>query len=61
MAWETQSSETRMVATDYASVAARGLRDALTNFSKANADAIFATSLLLTWLQNEWYEMMTYG
>lgn len=32
----------------------KGLQNALTNFSESNADAVLASSIILTWYSTEW-------
>jgi hypothetical protein len=55
LAWETTSSETRALATNYAGNAMRGLDEALGNYSEANAEALMAACIILPWLQNDWF------
>jgi hypothetical protein len=54
MTWETQSSAARTVASEYISLTVKELREAMTSFSKGNADGILIASLLLSWLHNDW-------
>jgi hypothetical protein len=54
MAWESQSNTARTVASEYISLTAKELREAMANFSKLNADGILTASLMLSWLHNDW-------
>jgi hypothetical protein len=55
LAWISQSSETRNLAFQHGSIALRGLHEGIANFTKANSDAVLASSLLLAWQATEWY------
>jgi len=48
------------MAADYTNLATRGLQEAMNTFSKSNADGILAASVLLSWLQNDWYVDLQY-
>ncbi|KAF2816006.1 uncharacterized protein BDZ99DRAFT_377424 [Mytilinidion resinicola] len=54
LAWISQSSDTRNLAFHHGSIALKGLHEAIANFSKANSDAVLASSLLLAWQATEW-------
>ena len=54
LAWISQSTETRNLAFHHASLALKGLHDGITNFTKHNADAVLAASLLLAWQATDW-------
>ncbi|KAF2461891.1 hypothetical protein BDY21DRAFT_277177 [Lineolata rhizophorae] len=54
LAWVTQSAETRNLAYQHGGVALKGLNEAIGNFSKANSDAILASSLLMSWQATDW-------
>jgi len=54
LAWISQSSETRTLAVQHASIGLKGLHEGIQNFTKANSDAVLASSLLLAWQANEW-------
>lgn len=49
LAWISQSAETRSLASSHGATAMKGLHEAMGSFSKNNADAILAASLLLSW------------
>ncbi|KAF4301367.1 putative C6 transcription factor protein [Botryosphaeria dothidea] len=49
LAWISQSTETRNLAIAHGGIALKGLHEAIGNFSRANSDAILASSLLLSW------------
>lgn len=55
MAWISQSSETRNLAFHHAGIALKGLHEGIANFTKANSDAVLASSLLLAWQATDWY------
>ncbi|KAF2194480.1 hypothetical protein K469DRAFT_547784 [Zopfia rhizophila CBS 207.26] len=54
LAWISQSSETRNLAFHHAGVALKGLHEGIANFTKANSDAVLASSLLLAWQATDW-------
>jgi hypothetical protein len=54
LAWISQSNETRNLAFHHASIALKGLHDGITSFTKMNADAVLASSLLLAWQATDW-------
>jgi hypothetical protein len=54
LAWISQSSETRNLAFHHAGVALKGLHEGIASFTKANSDAVLASSLLLAWQATEW-------
>ena len=54
LAWISQSAETRSLASSHGSIAMKGLHEAMGTFSKTNADAILAGSLLLSWQSTDW-------
>ncbi|KAK8245227.1 hypothetical protein HDK77DRAFT_376253 [Phyllosticta capitalensis] len=54
LAWISQSSETRNVAIAHGGIALKGLHEAIGNFSRANSDAVLASSLLLSWQAMDW-------
>ena len=54
LAWISQSQQTRNIAFHHGGIALKGLHEAISNFSKANADAVLAASLLLTWQSTDW-------
>ncbi|KAK3725424.1 hypothetical protein LTR37_000394 [Vermiconidia calcicola] len=49
LAWVHRSSETRNLHIQHGSIALRGLHEAIGSFSRANADAVLAASLLMLW------------
>ena len=49
-----ESAETQQLALHYRSQAMNGLQLAVSNFTKENADAVVACSILLTWFQCDW-------
>ena len=54
LAWISPSPDTRKIQIQHGGIALRGLHDALSSFSKSNADAILATSILLMTQANDW-------
>jgi len=54
LAWISQSHETKSLALQHGGTALRGLQQATANFSRANADAVLASSLLLSWQATDW-------
>lgn len=54
LAWITQSAETRNIAYHHGGIAVKGLHEAIGSFSKSNADAALAASLLLSWQSTDW-------
>jgi hypothetical protein len=55
----TRSRETMNVSYHYRSEAILGLRGALANFNRQNADAVLAASIVLSWLASTWKEWST--
>lgn len=55
LAWISQSSETRNLAFHHAGIALKGLHEGIENFTKANSDAVLASSLLLAWQATDWW------
>lgn len=54
LGWISQSPETRNLGFQYGHRAIQGLQEATGNFSRANADAVLASSLLLAWQASDW-------
>ncbi|TLD27767.1 uncharacterized protein E2P81_ATG11055 [Venturia nashicola] len=54
LAWITQSAETRNIAYHHGGIAMTGLHETIGSFSKSNADAALAASLLLSWQSTDW-------
>ncbi|OJD34563.1 ubiquitin carboxyl-terminal hydrolase 2 [Diplodia corticola] len=54
LAWISQSTETRNLAIAHGGIALKGLHEAIGNFSRANSDAVLASSLLLSWQATDW-------
>jgi len=54
LAWISQSTETKNLAYQHGGMALKGLHEALSNFSRANSDAVLASSLLLSWQAQDW-------
>lgn len=54
LAWISPSPDTRKIQIQHGGIALHGLHDALNSFSKSNADAILATSILLMTQANDW-------
>ncbi|KEQ75909.1 hypothetical protein M436DRAFT_39323 [Aureobasidium namibiae CBS 147.97] len=54
LAWVSPSPDTRKIQIQHGGIALRGLHDAISSFSKSNADAILATSILLMTQANDW-------
>jgi hypothetical protein len=54
MAWISQSSETRNLAFQHAGIGLKGLHEGIANFTRANSDAVLASSLLLAWQATDW-------
>jgi hypothetical protein len=52
--WISQSAETRTLAFHHAGVGLKGLHEGIANFTKANSDAVLASSLLLAWQATDW-------
>ena len=61
VAWLTKSIEVDSVAANYQSLASKGIREALTHFSRENADAILASSILLSVQVSEWRSFKAIG
>ena len=54
LAWMSPSPDTRKIQIQHGGIALRGLHDAISSFSKSNADAVLATSVLLMTQANDW-------
>ncbi|KAK2813783.1 hypothetical protein FQN50_000183 [Emmonsiellopsis sp. PD_5] len=54
IAWMTQNQETKNLSYHHRGVALKGLHEAIGAFSRENADAILAASMLLSWQATEW-------
>ena len=54
LAWMTNATDTKDLAYHYRGVALKGLHSAIGNFSRDNADAILASSIILCWQASEW-------
>lgn len=54
LAWEQESMEAKNLAYYHGGIALQGLQSAIGNFTRENADAILAASILLSWQANEW-------
>ncbi|KAF2196378.1 hypothetical protein GQ43DRAFT_259724 [Delitschia confertaspora ATCC 74209] len=54
LAWIAQSNETRNLAFHHGGIALKGLHEGIATFSKANSDAVLASSLLLSWQATDW-------
>lgn len=54
LAWVHRSSETRTLHIQHGSTALRGLHEAIGSFSRTNADAVLAASLLMLWQATDW-------
>ncbi|WEW54673.1 hypothetical protein PRK78_000095 [Emydomyces testavorans] len=54
LAWMSQNQDTENLAYQHRGVALKGLHEAIGSFSRENADAILAASLLLSWQATEW-------
>jgi hypothetical protein len=54
LAWISQSAETRNLAFRHAGIALKGLHEGIANFTRANSDAVLASSLLLAWQATDW-------
>lgn len=50
----TNAADTKDLAYHYRGVALKGLHSAIGNFSRDNADAILAASIILCWQASEW-------
>ncbi len=57
LAYLSKSTETRNLAYHHGGVALKGLQQAIGSFSKANSDAVFIASVLLSWQATDWYVM----
>lgn len=49
-----EGSDSAQLALYYRGRGLKGLQDALTDFSEANADAVLASSIMLTWYMCDW-------
>ena len=54
LAWKLQSAELRQQSMQFGGMALRGLHEAIGNFSRANADATLATSLIMSSQAVDW-------
>lgn len=54
LSFESGSNEAKGLAYHYGGIALRGLQDAISHFSKDNADAVLLASRLLAWQANDW-------
>jgi hypothetical protein len=54
LAWIAQSTETRHIAYHHGGIAMKGLHEAIGTFSRSNADAVLAASMLLSWQSTDW-------
>jgi len=54
MAWEQGNPEQKNLGYYHGGKALEGMQDAISSFSRENADAILAASILLSWQANEW-------
>ena len=54
LAWKSQSTELRSTSINYGSMALEGLHEALGQFSASNADAVLATSLIMSYQASDW-------
>ena len=61
VAWMTKSLEADSIAANYQSLASKGIREGIANFSKENADAILASSIMLSVQVNEWRSYKAVG
>ena len=61
VAWLTKSIEADSIAANYQSLASKGIREAIVHFSRENADAILASSILLSVQVNEWRSYKAVG
>lgn len=55
LSWLTSSSATVQLAYQHRGLALQGLQQAIGNFSRHNADAVLAASILLSWQVTDWY------
>lgn len=51
--------ESRQVSFQHGGIAMKGLQDELSKFSRGNADACLAASVLLSWQAGDWYDLMS--
>lgn len=54
LAWVTRNPDTENLAYHHRGVALSGLQEAIGGFSRENADAILAASMLLSWQVTDW-------
>ena len=54
LAWEQISADAKNLAYYHGGIALQGLQNAISMFSRENADAVLAASILLSWQANEW-------
>lgn len=54
LAWISQSADTRSLASSHGAITMKGLHEAMGTFSRRNADALLAGSLLLSWQSTDW-------
>lgn len=55
LAWISKSTDARKIQIQHGGIALRGLHDAISSFSRSNADAVLAASILLMTQANDWY------
>lgn len=55
LAWISKSPDARKIQIQHGGIALRGLHDAISSFSRSNADAVLAASILLMTQANDWY------
>lgn len=53
LAWDRGSQEAKAIAYQRGASALQGVQSSLAHFSQENSDAIFATSVLLSWQAND--------
>lgn len=63
LAWDRSSQDAKSLAYQHGAVALQGLQNSLSTFSQHNADAILATSVLLSWQANDFaaWKSLTIG
>jgi len=54
LAWERNSADAKNLAYYHGGIALQGLQNAISQFSRENADAVLAASILLSWQANDW-------
>lgn len=53
LSWDRSSQDAKSLAYQHGAVALQGLQNAISAFSQVNADAVLATSVLLSWQAND--------